>query len=236
VRVLNNKEIDELSKYQHKSSKSTIETYLCNGPTAWMERQFPAFLSPNSLTIIGQAPLQIMVFLVMWNTGLHISTDNLVSKELMLMSAFAIQWFSQVDIMDGCRARRCKAGSPLGRLIDEGGDTLTMANYSILLAYGWSFNNPSSELVFFALNCVFFAMELKYVITGQLVLVVGELSGIEFELAFSLIFLAMGVFGSEGLQSTIGYTFGIPACSNCPLHMICVYKWGSILEVILCLL
>jgi phosphatidylglycerophosphate synthase len=138
----------------------------------------------------------------------------------MLLSAFFLQWFSQVDIMDGCRARRCKAGSPLGRLIDEGGDTITMANYSILLAYGWCFTSPFSELVFFTLNAVFFSMELKYVITGQLVMVVGELSSIEFEIIFSTILLLMGIFGNEGLSSTIGSTFGIAAGSESALHVI----------------
>ena len=79
-----------------------------------------------------------MVLVVFWTTGTNIDPINApISRGLMLMSGLLLQWFSLVDIMDGNRARRLKVGSPLGRIIDEGGDTITMANYSVLLAYAW---------------------------------------------------------------------------------------------------
>lgn len=79
------------------------------------------------------------------------------------------------------------------------------------------------ELVYFAINSVFFAMEMRYVITGELVMQVGELSSVEVELLFSLAAIYMGIYGNEGLQNTIGQTFGIKAGSACPLHIICEY-------------
>mmetsp|Transcript_13806 Transcript_13806/g.16456 ORF Transcript_13806/g.16456 Transcript_13806/m.16456 type:complete len:80 (+) Transcript_13806:214-453(+) len=79
-----------------------------------------------------------MILVVFATVGTNIDPVNApISRTLMLISGICLQWFSLVDIMDGNRARRLKVGSPLGRLVDEGGDTITMANYSVLLAYAW---------------------------------------------------------------------------------------------------
>ena len=53
IRVLTDEQIDALSKYQHKSSKSTYESMLQAGPCTWAEKMVPGFLSANSVTIIG---------------------------------------------------------------------------------------------------------------------------------------------------------------------------------------
>ena len=78
-----------------------------------------------------------MVVLLFSTVGTNISIDDPVPRALLLLGGFSLQWFSLLDIMDGNRARRLKCGSPLGRLIDEGGDTITQANYSILMAFAW---------------------------------------------------------------------------------------------------
>ena len=150
----------------------------------------------------------------------------------MIISGIALQWFTLVDIMDGNRARRLKVGSPLGRIIDEGGDTITMANYSILCAFAWRINNPFAELMFFALNFVFYAMEMKYTICGELVMNVDELSPVEVETLLSIFLVSMGLFGDGFLTQTIGSTFGIPEGSACPLHVICGYQWTALIGVI----
>jgi len=54
-------------------------------------------------------------------------------------------------------------------------------------------------MLFFALNFVFFAMEMRYKITGELVMNVGELSPVELELFFSLALILQGIFGNEYL-------------------------------------
>jgi phosphatidylglycerophosphate synthase len=113
----------------------------------------------------------------------------------MILIGIALNWFTLVDIMDGNRARRLKVGSPLGRLVDEGGDTITMANYCILLAYTWRLNNPLFELLFFSLNFVFYAMEMKYTICGELVMNLDELSPVEIEFLLAILTIAMGLFG-----------------------------------------
>ena len=99
--------------------------------------------------------------------------------------------------MDGNRARRLKNGSPLGRIIDEGGDTVTMGHYSVLLAYAWHLPLPWMDLLYFAFNFIFFAMEMKYTITGDLIMSVGELGPVELELLFSASLMLMGIYGNE---------------------------------------
>ena len=61
----------------------------------------------------------------------------------MYLGAFAIQWFSIHDILDGMRARRLKAGSPLGRVIDEGKNILRLSE---TLRDGYHCNDMSREL------------------------------------------------------------------------------------------
>ena len=96
----------------------------------------PSLLSANSVTILGQLPLQLMVVAMIALYGTNIGdVEKPVPAALMVLSGCAIQWFSLLDIMDGNRARRLKCGSPLGRLVDEAGDTITQSNYCVLLAY-----------------------------------------------------------------------------------------------------
>lgn len=155
---------------------------------------------------------------------------------MILLGGCLLYWFSLVDIMDGNRARRLKVGSPLGRIIDEGGDTITMANYSVFIAYVWGFTNPAFEVLYLALNFVFYAMEMRNKITGNLVMNVGELSPCELELMFSISLILSGIFGTEFLGKTPGDYLGIPPGSKCPLHVVCEYQlrdiWGCFLFLV----
>ena len=80
-------------------------------------------------------------------------------------------------------------------------------------------------------------MEMRYAITGELIMNVGEEIGpVEFEALFSIVGVLFGVFGQAGLHKTIGSTLGIASGSACPLHVICEYKWVNLLGVILCIM
>lgn len=154
-------------------------------------------------------PVLAMVLLVFAREGMNISPDKLVSPELLLMSGISIEWFSQYDIMDGLRARRLKFGSPLGRIIDEAGDTIVMSNYSVLLAYCFVFDNHWLEMVWFFMNLLFYGMELKNKLCGSLVMILGEISAVEIELLLSIILSLSGIYGTDFLQKPIGQTFAL---------------------------
>ena len=124
MRVLSEEEMITLSSYSHTASKSTYEKWLIAGPIGWAERMHPSFLSANAITLIGQLPLIILSFGVLWSTNGNVSPTNDSYRHKVVLGGILLEWFSLYDIMDGCRARRLKCGSPLGRIIDEGGDTI----------------------------------------------------------------------------------------------------------------
>ena len=130
----------------------------------------PSFLSANFVTIMGTTPLQICIFIMLWFYGPNIDHTKPVPGWILITTGISLLWFTLVDIMDGNRARRLKCGSPLGRLIDEGGDCITMSNYCALVAYAVQFQHPAFEVIVFSLNFIFFMMELKFTITGKLVM------------------------------------------------------------------
>ena len=106
--------------------------------------------------------------------------------------------------MDGLRARRLKVGSPLGRLIDEGGDCIAMANYGVLMAYCFCFDNMYLEVICLYMNIAFYGMEIRYKLTNRLVLTIGEISSVEVELICCIILCCGGYYGNETLQKTLG--------------------------------
>ena len=209
LRQLSNEEILGLASYRHSADKTSYEVWLREKICEPLEPYWPEFLSANTLTIIGQAPLQILILLVFWSVGPNIDAQTPITAGFLALGAVFTMWFSVIDIMDGLRARRLKVGSPLGRLIDEGGDTLTMGNYSVLMAYVWNLQIPGSELVFFSMNFVFYMMEIKYIITGALVMSQGDISDVEFELVFSIVMLIHVFTGRSFYEDTVAQTLGI---------------------------
>lgn len=89
----------------------------------------------------------------------------------------------------------------------------------------------------FSLNTVFFAMEMRRAITGDLVMTVAdEIGPVEFELFFTISAILFGIYGNDGLHKTIGESLGIPPGSACPLHAICEYEWQTPFSILLCCL
>jgi len=111
--------------------------------------------------------------------------------------------------MDGLRARRQKSGSPLGRIIDEALDMTQQACYSLWLGYIFRFESRLFEFILIMCNIVFYSMEMKFLMLKNLKLVIGEIGPVEIELTLTLGYLVAWYFGSQGLQSTLGETFGI---------------------------
>ena len=72
-------------------------------------------------------------------------------------------------------------------------------------------------------------MEMRYKMTGQLVMNLGDFSSVELELIVSITLVLQGIFGNEYLSSTVGESLGIAAGSKCPLHMVVDVYWRTIL-------
>ena len=197
--MLNQEQIVRLANYKHSAEKTMLENWLKQGPLDFCERKFPSFLSANSVTLIGQLPIIFVLIMIMSIEGLNISGKNLIDPRFFLCGAVAVEWFSMVDIIDGMRARRLKVGSPLGRIIDEGGDCIVQSAYSAVMAYAFAFDNPVLEMVWLYMNIGFFGMECRFQITGKLVMYTGEISSVEIETFLAILLCLFGIFGGEGL-------------------------------------
>jgi len=209
LQILSESELIKLSQYQHQHSKTHYELFLRSYPVSFLERLHPSFLSANSITLIGQMALPLMVFAIFIREGCNIAPHCLIDPQLLLIAALAVQWFSWYDIADGLRAGRLKNGSPLGRIIDEGGDAIAKSFMSVLVAYALVFDNVVLEISFLMLNIAFYGMETKHKISGKLVLSLPGVGSVEVELLISTILALCGYYGQAGVQETVQERFSL---------------------------
>lgn len=209
ARVLSDEELQKFSQYKHSSGKTTFEQWMIDHNAGWLERSFPDSLSANTVTLLGHLPIALYVYFFLWQTGGNIPKNNEECRGLVMVGAFIIHWFSVVDIADGCRARRLKVGSPLGRVIDEAGDLLSQTHCSIIIALAVGVDNVYAEMLFFMLNICFYAIELNHKIKGKLTMVIGELGPVEIELLEFILVLYLGYHGNSFLQKPVSEVFDL---------------------------
>ena len=67
------------------------------------------------------------------------------------------------------------------------------------IMYGMQANNRVLELIVFCPNFIFYCMEMKFVITKKLIMIVagGELGPVETEIILSALIISFGYFGPE---------------------------------------
>lgn len=86
---------------------------------------------------------------------------------LLFYTAFAVQWFSWFDMMDGQRARRLKAGSPIGRIVDEAGDLTIYSLFALTGGYLLKASPGVMCLSYALINTTAYSMEMTFIITGK---------------------------------------------------------------------
>ena len=106
--------------------------------------------------------------------------------------------------MDGHRARRLKAGSPLGRAFDEANDMVMMTIYSLVLGFMMRWDCWFFEIIIFMLNIIFFCTEMKYILCKELILNIAEVGSIEIEHFFGTLFILTGIYGAGFYDQTLG--------------------------------
>ena len=97
---------------------------MVNYPCAFLNAIIPGSWSANTITVMGQLPIILFAFYVIITEGAQIDPEHLLSKSSCFYTAVFLYWFSIMDIVDGIRARTTKTGTPVGRIIDEGGDVI----------------------------------------------------------------------------------------------------------------
>lgn len=75
---------------------------MLNNVTIWIEKHvIPQHWSPNSITAIGNLGVFVASF-IFWQYGGNSYSDGTeLPRWLFFLAAFAIQWFSWFDMMDG---------------------------------------------------------------------------------------------------------------------------------------
>ena len=123
-----------------------------------------------------------------------------------------VQWFSLNDCMDGMRARRLKCGSPLGRIIDEALDQVAYSCAALTACYMLRVgDSPIYLLCLSLINVPFYSMELKFCISRNLKIIIGEIGPVEIEIIFSFLFFMTGAYTGldvydRSFQELTGYT------------------------------
>lgn len=107
--------------------------------------------------------------------------------------------------MDGQRARRLKCGSPIGRVLDEAGDMVQYTFFTLLIGYVTKVGSGWYVLGYALINVGCYSMEVHFLITKSLniTLDVIEFGPVELELFITLVFIAAGIFGNEGIANPI---------------------------------
>jgi len=147
--------------------------------------------------------------------------------------------------MDGVRARRQKSGSPVGRLVDEAFDMITMLCYALWVGYGIQPNNRVLELIFFGAPIMAYCFEMRFIIARSLIMIVGELGPVELEIMIALGIAGIGYKTPEFWQVKVSesytslqensfaesITWGhIAGC--CTLPLLAIFSWENLGECV----
>jgi phosphatidylglycerophosphate synthase len=171
--------------------------------TSHVEKMLPNYVNPNAITWIGNIALYIASGLCMAYGGLKYHDTEPLPSWVLFVSAFCVQWFSVFDMMDGQRARRFKCGTPIGRLIDEAGDTMQYMMFAVIMGYVVKVPPGWLSLGYCMVNMAQYAMEMNFVINKNFKNCDEYLGPCEIEVMIAFIFVMAGIFGSEGLNSSI---------------------------------
>mmetsp|Transcript_9364 Transcript_9364/g.15801 ORF Transcript_9364/g.15801 Transcript_9364/m.15801 type:complete len:415 (+) Transcript_9364:39-1283(+) len=217
---LSEEQYAQLLQYKHFAPKTPYEEFMLNRVTIHIERScMPQWWTANTFTILGNTMLFVAGGLCMYFGGLSYTLnedgsekadDEYLPKWCFYFSAFAVQWFSWWDMMDGQRARRLKCGTPIGRIVDEAGDGIQYAWVAMIMGYVMKMEPGWLCLSFGLINLPMYSMETKFIFTGKLSITAGGdgLGPVEIELLFFLVFLTCGIFGVSGLGKPVADLVG----------------------------
>lgn len=121
--------------YQHSCPKTLYEKWLLANIAGPAEKLIWRRLNPNAITIIGNMSLVAASVLSVYEGGLKYHDSPSLPSYVFVVCAVAMVWYSFWDAFDGQRARRLKCGTPIGRIIDECGDTMQYTLFALIFGY-----------------------------------------------------------------------------------------------------
>ena len=149
------------------------EKFMTDNVTPIIEQNIlPQWWSANTVTVIGNIPLFIAGGTALYYGGPRFHEVEGEPKLdplppwVIFFGAFAVQWFSFFDMMDGQRARRLKCGSPIGRIVDQAGDLMMYTWFSFFLGYWFKVPPGWLCLSYAVINLPAYTIEISMICTG----------------------------------------------------------------------
>ena len=195
-KYIEDKYIDKLISYKYKGGDDSILCRFVIDPFCnYIVNYFPTWLAPNVINIYGW-------FLNLFNTIITIYFTGWKGGEKVplwacITVAICYTTYIILDFSDGKQARRLKASSPLGLLIDHGTDACTTFYVPIFLG-GISFFTEIHQylLYYFTVTFTFFMNTWEEYYKGELILPI--IHGVsEGTIYLDLICILSGVYGSS---------------------------------------
>lgn len=131
---------------------SPFSIYVLQPYWNYMIRFVPLNIAPNLITLIGFFGLTLNYLLVAYYIPLM---EGPAPRWVYLTSAFAIEWYSLLDNLDGRQARRTRTSSPLGELFDHGCDCLAVAVGACTASSVFQFGPDYSVVVLITMSAAF---------------------------------------------------------------------------------
>jgi ethanolaminephosphotransferase len=117
--------LGNLHKYKYSVVDiSPLSIYVLQPYWNYSIRFVPRWVAPNLVTLMGFFGLLANYLVVAYHLPLM---EGPAPAWVFVLSAFAIEWYSLLDNLDGRQARRTGTSSPLGELFDHGCDCLAVA-------------------------------------------------------------------------------------------------------------
>ena len=161
---------EKLISYKYKGGDDSILCcYVIDPFCNFIVNYFPKWLAPNVITISGWFLNFFNFILTTYYTGWKGS--DYIPPWVCYICSFFYTTYIILDYSDGKQARRLKASSPLGLLIDHGTDACTTFYVPIVFGSISYYKSISHYLLyFFPITCTFFMNTWEEYYKGELVL------------------------------------------------------------------
>ena len=161
---------ENLINYKYKGGDDSILCYYVINPFCnFIVEYFPKWLAPNVITVSGWFFNLFNLILTTYYTGWKGS--DYVPAWACFSCAISYTTYIILDYTDGKQARRLKASSPLGLLVDHGTDACTTFYISIVAGSLSYYDNIYQYLLYYLpISCTFFMNTWEEYYIGELIL------------------------------------------------------------------
>lgn len=108
-----------------------------------------------------------------------------------------MHWFNILDSLDGCRARRLKCGSGVGRIVDEAGDAVIYTLISGIMGYIYKLPPGFLCCTYAFVNLPKYVVEVYFYLTGKFVYCDDFFGPLEANFWVASTYFIAGVFGQD---------------------------------------